>query len=97
MPSLKKVIGRLERSIPKDAKHMTLDGRQAYTKFRCVECENMFYVGEAFLQSKSRRKHANDIRPFCVPCYNVTNGKRGRSKEHKSTASLDKFFELDIL
>ena len=92
MPSLKNIVARLNRRIPKDAKHMTLDGHQAYTKFKCVECENMFYVGEAYTQSKTRRKHENHIRPFCVPCYNKTNGKRGRSKEEKPTATIEKFF-----
>jgi hypothetical protein len=76
MKKLNNIIGRVSREVPRDATHMTLDGHEEYTKFKCVGCEEMFLVGEAYLQSKKRRKNDNDIRPFCAICYIDTNGKR---------------------
>lgn len=76
MRRLKDIIGRISREVPRDATHMTIYGHEEHTKFKCVKCGDMFLVGEAYLQSKKRRKNDNDIRPFCAPCYIDTNGKR---------------------
>lgn len=93
MRKLTNIIGRVSREVPRDAKHMTLDGTEEYTKFKCCVCEDMFLVGEAYLQSRKRRKNSNDIRPFCATCYIDTNGKKPKKKPVNAVA----FINLEVL
>ena len=88
MTKLTKIIGRMSREVPRDATHMTLYGHEEYTKFKCVNCGDMFLKGEAYLQSKKRRKNDNDIRPFCAVCYIKTNGKKPPKKPMNAVATI---------
>jgi hypothetical protein len=89
MKKLEKIIGRVSREVPRDATHMTLFGHEEYTKFKCVQCNEMFLLGEAYLQSKQRRKNVNDIRPFCAVCYMKTNGKKPPKEPMNAIATID--------
>ena len=75
MPKLSETISRVSRAVPRTAKTMTLEGKQSFKTFFCKCCRGEFLVAEAYLQSKSRRKHSDDFRPFCVPCWIEHNGK----------------------
>jgi len=88
MKRLKNIIGRVSRAVPRDAKHMTLDGVEEYTKFKCVVCGDMHLVGEAYLKSSTSRKNDNDIRPFCAICYIETNGKKPRKEPVNAVAFI---------
>jgi hypothetical protein len=88
MKKLNKIIGRMSREVPRDATHMTLYGYEEHTKFKCVVCGDMFLLGEAYLQSKKRRKNDNDIRPFCAFCYMESNGKKPAKKPMNAVATF---------
>jgi hypothetical protein len=89
MTKLKNLDARLFRNIPDSHRHMTVYGNQEFTTFTCVVCKEKGYLSEAYLKSKSARKHGSDIRPYHASCYNETNGKV--RKKEKSTASLFDF------
>lgn len=89
MKRLTQIIGRVSRAVPRDAKHMTLDGVEEYTKFKCVCCGDTFLIGEAYLKSNKKRKNANDIRPFCAPCYIATNGKKPKKDPVNAVAYIN--------
>lgn len=88
MKRLTNIIGRVSRAVPRDAKHMTLDGVEEYTKFKCVCCGDMFLIGEAYLKSQKSRKNPNDIRPFCATCYIDTNGKKPKKESVNAIAYI---------
>lgn len=89
MTKLKNLDARLFRAIPDSHKHMTVYGTQELTRFKCVVCGEMGFLSEAYLQSKSKRKHDSDVRPYHASCYIETNGKV--RKVEKSTATLFDF------
>lgn len=64
---------------------MTVYGTQELTTFTCVVCKQKGYLSEAYLESRSKRKHHSDVRPFHASCYNETNGKVPRPKETSAT------------
>lgn len=89
MPKLKNLVARLYRDVPANHKHMTVYGNQEYTTFICLICKKPGFLSEAYLQSKSKRKHNSHVRPYHASCYNETNGKV--RKEEKSTATVFDF------
>jgi hypothetical protein len=85
MVSLKTLQARLSRKVPDSHKHMTVYGTQELTTFTCVVCMQKGYLSEAYLESKTKRKHNSHVRPFHASCYLETNGKVPRKKEPSAT------------
>jgi hypothetical protein len=88
MIKLQNLTARLHRETPKEHMHMTLFGKQQLKTFTCVVCGSQGFFSEAYMQSKHRRKHDYDIRPYHAECYIKTNGKfkETPSKLHKIIA-----------
>ena len=85
MTILKKLEGRLYRKVPVEHKHMTVYGYHELTKFTCAICKKEGYLSEAYLESKSKRKHESDVRPYHASCYNATNGRISRKEDIEAT------------
>lgn len=91
MPKLSGLVARLSRAVPDESKHMTLYGNMEYTTFTCKVCKKKGYVAEAYKESKSKRKHSNQIRPFHATCWNATNGKTRREEDKEVSTTLLSF------
>jgi len=91
MTKLKNLVARLSRKVTEDSKHTTVFGETVYTTFTCKVCKEPGYLSEAYLKSKSQRKHCNDIREYHASCWNISNGKVKKNPD-KSTGSLLSFF-----
>ena len=89
MKKISDIIGRVSREVPEQSSHMTLFGHEEYTKFKCINCNDTFLLSEAYLKSKSTRKHNNDIRPFCAVCYIKTNGKAPKKQPMNAIATIE--------
>lgn len=74
-PKLQYLDARLSRAVAPDVKHTNIYGQTEYSKFICENCIKSGYLAEAYLQSKSKRKHENDIRPYHASCWNESNGR----------------------
>jgi hypothetical protein len=92
MAKLKDLDAKLWRASPETYKHMTVFGHQELTKFTCKVCGEDGYLAEAYIESKTKRKHDSHIRPYHARCYIDTNGKHVKPLE-KSTASLFEFLK----
>ncbi len=95
MVKLKNLDARLHRAIPDSHKHMTVYGTQEFTRFICVVCKEPGFLSEAYLESKSKRKHDSDVRPYHASCYNETNGRVRRKSESQPAVSLSDFFIME--
>jgi hypothetical protein len=96
MKKLSETTARVSRAIPKNAKTATLFGKQALRTFKCKCCLKKRLVGEAYMKDKSKRKHADDDRKICVPCFIEHNGKTFyavKKQKEKSDSSLDDFLD----
>jgi hypothetical protein len=92
IPDMRKrsnTISRVTRKVPENTFTQTILGKREQTTFNCKCCYEKLLIGESYLESKSKRKHDNQIRGICVFCWDLTNG-RVKQKE-KSDASLMEF------
>lgn len=95
IPDMRKrsnTISRLTRKVAENTFTQTIFGKSERTTFKCKCCYKKLLIGEAYLESKIKRKHDNQIRKICVFCWDLTNG-RVKQKE-KSDASLMEFLNI---
>jgi hypothetical protein len=97
MTKLTDLDARLFRAVPKEHKHMTVYGTMEMTKFICVVCKEPGYLSEAYLESKTKRKHDSDVRPYHASCYSETNGRVRKKSESDPAMSLTEFFIMEKL
>lgn len=97
MTKLTDLDARLYRATPEEYKHMTIYGHMEMTKFTCAVCKKEGYLSEAYLTSKTKRKHASDVRPYHASCYNETNGRIKPKSESSPAVSLIEFFIMEKL
>ena len=93
IPDMRKrsnTISRLTRKVAENTFTQTIFGKRERTTFKCKCCYKKLLIAEAYLESKSKRKHNNQIRKICVFCWDLTKGRV--KKKEKSDASLLEFF-----
>ena len=93
MPKLSGLVARLSRAVPTESKHVTIYGTTEYTTFTCKVCKKKGYLSEAYLESKSKRKSPNQIRPYHASCWNETNGKTRKEEDAEISNTLMSLYE----
>lgn len=68
-------LSRVTRQVPENTFTQTIFGTKVPTTFECKCCAGTFLVGESYLESKSKRKHDDQIRGICVSCWDSYNGR----------------------
>lgn len=66
--------GVLTRKIPDDCIVRNIFGEYELAKQFCPACNKIKYKFEFYLESSSKRKHANQTRRQCVECWDIYKG-----------------------
>lgn len=66
--------GVYTRKIPDDCIVRNVYGEYELAKQYCDACQQLKYKFEYYLESRSKRKHANQTRSQCVECWDIYKG-----------------------
>jgi hypothetical protein len=70
----KNASGVYTRKIPDDCIVRNVYGEYELAKQYCDACQQLKYKFEYYLESRSKRKHANQTRSQCVECWDIYKG-----------------------
>jgi hypothetical protein len=67
--------GVVWRNVPKEKRANTVFLTTTVLTKQCRKCGKVLPLSDFYLESKSRRKHEDDVRNMCVCCWDLYNGK----------------------
>jgi hypothetical protein len=85
-------ISRVWREVPKDSFTRTLSGENTRMISWCKSCKEHKPLTSFYLKIKKERRHANDVRPNCIPCHDEQVDKARIARMMAAKSKLDKIF-----
>lgn len=81
-------VGVVTRKIPEDLKVTDIFGNKVLAKIKCVTCGKQKLKSEFYLESKSKRKYATQVRKQCIVCWDERSGYMGPERNIPSSNSV---------
>lgn len=94
----KENVAVVYRKLAKDHWVQTLDGSKARSVNWCNSCREYKPLSHFYLKPERDRKHDNDVRDYCIDCFDKQNNlARKKREDKKAERKLNEMFIMNLM